>query len=158
MGSKGAEPPSHTNCLTYGPSRRSAYGPPRRYAHGVKGCTTHNSQPFPAPTVRPRTQPTIRSRTLSHAQKSAKDTQTITNSPSKDPTDDPLRTLSHVSIHGSSTIACHLTCVFKPRAFHTKFYFIRQPTPLSRLTHPRATTLPLTRGYLFMTNIVERVC
>ena len=75
MGSKGAEPPSHTNCLTYGPSRRSAYGPPRRSAHGVKGCTTHNSQPFPAPTVRPRTQPTIRSRTLSHAQKSAKDTQ-----------------------------------------------------------------------------------
>ena len=67
MGSKGAEPPSHTNCLTYGPSRRSAYGPPRRSAHGVKGCTTHNSQPFPAPTARPRTQPTIRSRTLSHA-------------------------------------------------------------------------------------------
>ena len=67
LGSKGAEPPSHTNCLTYGPSRRSAYGPPRRSAHGVKGCTTHNSQPFPAPTVRPRTQPTIRSRTLSHA-------------------------------------------------------------------------------------------
>ena len=91
MGSKGAEPPSHTNCLTYGPSRRSAYGPSRRSTHGVKGCTTHNSQPFPAPTVRPRTQPTIRSRTLSHASNHGKYQGDNNNKP----------TIRPIFIHGS---------------------------------------------------------
>ena len=77
--------------------------------------------------------PTIRSRTLSHVSIHGNST-TACHRASSAP---------HLT-HGNSTIACNLTCVFKPHAFHAIIY-----------SH---SYFRLHLTSLVMANIVERVC